>query len=246
MRFAAIADIHGNCLALEAVLADIAAQGIVEIVNLGDHLSGPLQPLQTAELLMQKAFVSIMGNQDRRMVELFKTGGASNRIDTRQLAQRHFDWMAAQPATLLWHDDIFLCHGSPLSDEAYWLETVSEDGRLSMRPREAIEKDAEDVTASLVLCAHTHIPRVVRLGDGRLVVNPGSVGLPGYRDTAPFPHAVESGSPDASYAILERHASRWQVSLRYVPYDNLAMSALALSNGNAVWASALSTGWVRP
>lgn len=245
MRFAAIADIHGNCLALEAVLADIAAQGITEIVNLGDHLSGPLQPLQTAELLMQKTFVSIMGNQDRRMIEIFKAGGASDRLDTRQLARMHFDWMAAQPATLLWRDDVFLCHGSPLSDEAYWLEAVSEDGRLSLRPREAIETDATGVTASLILCAHTHIPRVVRLGDGRMVVNPGSVGLPGYRDTMPFPHAVESGSPDASYAILEKRASRWQVSLRYVPYDNLAMAALARSNGNAVWASTLSTGWVR-
>ncbi len=43
MRFAAIADIHGNHLALEAVLADIRAQGIEEIVNLGDFFSGPLE-----------------------------------------------------------------------------------------------------------------------------------------------------------------------------------------------------------
>jgi hypothetical protein len=43
MKLAAIADIHGNCVALEAVLADIAALGIGEVVNLGDHLSGPLE-----------------------------------------------------------------------------------------------------------------------------------------------------------------------------------------------------------
>jgi len=42
MRFAAIADIHGNYLALEAVLADICTQGIDAIVNLGDMVSGPL------------------------------------------------------------------------------------------------------------------------------------------------------------------------------------------------------------
>jgi predicted phosphodiesterase len=41
MRFAAIADVHGNVLALEAVIADIRAQGIDEIVNLGDMASGP-------------------------------------------------------------------------------------------------------------------------------------------------------------------------------------------------------------
>jgi hypothetical protein len=44
MNLAAIADIHGNCAALEAVLADIARLGITDIVNLGDHLRGPLKP----------------------------------------------------------------------------------------------------------------------------------------------------------------------------------------------------------
>jgi len=39
MKFAAIADVHGNCVALEAVLADIAAIGITEVVNLGDHVA---------------------------------------------------------------------------------------------------------------------------------------------------------------------------------------------------------------
>ena len=52
MRFAAIADVHGNHLALEAVLADIAAQGINDIVNLGDMLSGPLDARRTIEILM--------------------------------------------------------------------------------------------------------------------------------------------------------------------------------------------------
>jgi 3',5'-cyclic AMP phosphodiesterase CpdA len=42
MRFAAIADVHGNYLALEAVVADIRTQGIDAIVNLGDMASGPL------------------------------------------------------------------------------------------------------------------------------------------------------------------------------------------------------------
>jgi hypothetical protein len=56
MKFAAIADVHGNCVALEAVLADIAALGISDVVNLGDHVSGPLEPRRTVDLLMQRAF----------------------------------------------------------------------------------------------------------------------------------------------------------------------------------------------
>jgi 3',5'-cyclic AMP phosphodiesterase CpdA len=52
MRFAAIADIHGNYLALEAVIADIRAQRIDDVVNLGDVVSGPFDARRTMELLM--------------------------------------------------------------------------------------------------------------------------------------------------------------------------------------------------
>ena len=69
MRFAAIADIHGNHLALEAVLADIRAQGIDEIVNLGDFFSGPLEAGKTADLLMPLSLTSVRGNHDRYLIE---------------------------------------------------------------------------------------------------------------------------------------------------------------------------------
>src|SRR5262245_25703132 len=98
MKFAAIADIHGNCAALEAVLADIAAAGIGEVVNLGDHLSGPLEPRRTADLLMERGFPSIRGNQDRLMVE--------KRVRMERayasLDDSHMDWLASQPATLVY------------------------------------------------------------------------------------------------------------------------------------------------
>ena len=42
MRIAAIADVHGNSAALEAVLRDVDRVGADAIVNLGDHFSGPL------------------------------------------------------------------------------------------------------------------------------------------------------------------------------------------------------------
>ena len=98
--------------------------------------------------------------------------------------------------------------------------------------------------ASLILCGHTHLPRVVRLGDGRLVVNAGSVGCPGYDGAKPVYHKVQTGTPDACYAILERSARGWSVTFRYVPYDHMSMAELARTNGMPVWASALATGWI--
>src|SRR5258708_38646220 len=129
MKFAAIADVHGNCLALEAVLADIAALGIIDVVNLGDHVSGPLEPRRTADLLMQRGFASIRGDQDRRLVEL-GPAGTSPRFDHKQLDRNHLDWLASLPPTFMYRDDVLLCHGSPQSDAARGADRVAEDGEI--------------------------------------------------------------------------------------------------------------------
>lgn len=66
-KIAIISDIHSNSLALEAVLKDISARDIQLIVNLGDSLFGPIDPLGTAKQLMDnKKIINIMGNCDQR------------------------------------------------------------------------------------------------------------------------------------------------------------------------------------
>lgn len=244
MMFAAIADIHGNLLALEAVLADVAALGITDIVNLGDHVSGPLDARATADLLMARSITSIRGDQDRMLAAIDPASAAAMRVDYRELDRRHLAWLGGLPETMLYRRDVFLCHGSPRNDACYWLDRVAPDGAIVQSPLAAIEAETVGVTASLILCAHTHIPRVVRLGDGRLAVNPGSVGLPGYRGSKPVPHVVATGTPDACYAVLERADATWRVSFRYVPYDYGAMASLARRNGFEDWARALETGWL--
>lgn len=247
MRLAAIADIHGNHMALEAVLDDISRQNVDLTVNLGDHLSSPLESAKTADLLLSSDMVSIRGNHDRWILE--KTPermGASDRWAHDQLSDAHKEWLAALPATRWIDDRIFLCYGTPGSDTTYWLEKVHPNGTITMSPIEEIEAAAEGVECPLILCAHTHIPRAVRLRDGRLVVNPGSVGCPGYDDDSPpIPHIMQAGTPDASYAILEEVDGAWRVSFRQVPYDHMAMAEIARVHGSATWASALSSGWIR-
>lgn len=68
------------------------------------------------------------------------------------------------------------------------------------------------------LCGHTHIPRSLELRSEALMVNPGCVGLQAY-DDVPFLHKMESGSPHARYAILEKHNGKWSVELRKVSYN---------------------------
>jgi predicted phosphodiesterase len=246
MRVAVIADIHGNCSALEAVLNDVRCQGIKTVVNLGDHFSGPLEPARTADLLLGLNFASICGNHDRWLIEQRPSEmNLSDRAADRPLNVKHRQWLLSLPATLVFCEEIFLCHGTPTSDMTYWLEQVTADALVHMAPIEKIEEEAKGVNFPVILCGHTHIPRVVRLRDGRLIVNPGSVGSPGYYGADPVHHVMQAGTPQACYAMLDRTDGRWSVAFRYVPYEHLAMAELAAKNGRPEWASALATGWIR-
>jgi diadenosine tetraphosphatase ApaH/serine/threonine PP2A family protein phosphatase len=122
---------------------------------------------------------------------------------------------------------------------------VEENGAVRSATLEEITTEAEGVEASLILCAHTHIPRCVRLPDGRTIVNPGSVGCPAYDDDQPVYHHMQTGTPNASYAVIEGQDRAWTIGFRSVPYFADKASKLAVSNGRPDWAQSLATGWFR-
>src|SRR5260370_35988301 len=98
MRFAAIADVHGNYLALEAVVADIRAQGIDDIVNLGDMASGPLDARRTMDALMALGAVHVLGNHDRYLIDrLPEKVGSWDRPGHPQLEPTHLSRARAVP-----------------------------------------------------------------------------------------------------------------------------------------------------
>lgn len=223
-RFAAIADVHGNRWALEAVLDDIARRGLTGVVNLGDNLFGPLDVDGTAELLKRLELRGVSGNQDRELVEAGSPYSA---------------WLAGLPLTLEL-PGILMFHGAPDADNVYLLETVR-GGVVTLATDAEIAERLGDVAHPLLLCGHTHIPRAVRCGE-RLIVNPGSVGLQAYADDHPMPHVMETGSPHARYAILESDGTGWRVELRSLRYDWETAARFASGNGRDDWAYRLRTG----
>lgn len=242
MRIAIVSDIHGNLPALEAVVKDIGRRGVDAVVNLGDSLSGPLRPLETAQFLMAQDWVHLAGNHERQLLTVpAGRRGPSDAFAHSQLGAKEFEWLASLKPSLRFSPQVMLCHGTPDSDLAYFLETV-EPGCFRAATMPEIDERLGQVDAELIACGHTHVPRVVRASSGQLIVNPGSVGLPGYDDIHPWPHVVETGSPDARYAIVERSEDGWISTLVSVPYDHAKMAALALARGRPDWASALSTG----
>lgn len=243
MRFAAIADIHGNSAALRAVLDDIDRQRIDRVVNLGDSLSGPLDPAGTADLLIDRGFPTVAGNHDRALIDRPPEAmGLWERWTHPHLTDRHLDWVAALPAVLRW-EDAFLCHATPGDDETNWLDVRSPKGRMEMADRDHVAELLGDVTEGLILCAHTHVPRMVRIG-GQTILNPGSVGCPAYLDDREVdPFIAETGAGDARYAVVERVGDSWRTSLRTVPYDPTEMADRARANDAESWVEAMTSGW---
>jgi predicted phosphodiesterase len=244
MRFAVLSDIHGNLFALEAVIADLRAHAPDMVVNLGDHLSGPLQAAATADLLMsQRDWLHIRGNHDRQLIECEPGAmGPSDRAAHERLTEDHRMWLRSLlPATAI-DGGVLLCHGTPESDLDYLLEDVTATG-VSLASRDKIRSGVRP-TAKATFCGHSHVPRFVRLEDGIVVANPGSVGLQAYYDSEHrFPHAIETGSPHARYLLLDRDGGHWRPTFRVIDYDWDAAAQLARSGQRPDWVHALLTGY---
>jgi predicted phosphodiesterase len=245
MRVALVSDIHGNRWALDAVLGHIAGQRVAAIWNLGDILSGPLEPAATAELLIPLALPTIRGNHERQLLDCAeRAGGPSDQFAFDHTEPHHRAWLTGLPVGLEPRAGVAMCHGSPRSDVEPLLETVERDGQRAASLAE-IEGRVDGAAARLIVCGHTHVPRMVRTGDGRVIVNPGSVGLPAYDSAPDGPglYYVDTGSPHASYAIVDDVEGGWEVSFHRVVYDWESAARCAERNHRPEWAHALRTGF---
>ncbi|PWD49699.1 YfcE family phosphodiesterase [Serinibacter arcticus] len=176
---AVLSDVHGVLPVLDAVLAHPLVVGADAVVVCGDHAAGP-QPTQVLDRLAAlPAVVLVRGNADRELLAAAR-GEDVDLPDpvvgwaARELRPHHLDLLASLPHPVTLEVDGFgpvvFCHGTPRDDE----EVVLVDTRLERWAEVLADLPAQVRT---VVCGHTHMP-FVRLVDRRLVVNPGSVGMP--------------------------------------------------------------------
>lgn len=180
MRVAVLSDIHGVLPALEAVLAepDVAAADLVVLT--GDLAAGP-QPAETLDALrdLGDRALWVRGNADRELVA-YRRGEQTSMPDqispwaAEQLSDDQLERLATLPLSATVDIDglgsALFCHATPRDDE----EVVLVDSRPT---RWAEVFAGLDASVRAVVCGHTHMP-FARLADRRMVVNPGSVGMP--------------------------------------------------------------------
>ncbi|MGW1891455.1 metallophosphoesterase family protein [Streptomyces sp. NPDC002004] len=208
-RIAVLSDVHGVLPAVEAVLAEPDVASADRIVLTGDIACGP-QPVQVLDLLagLGDRAAWVRGNADRELVE-YRRGLRTSIPDpiapsaAESLREDQVDFLAELPTTLTVPVDglgeVLFCHATPRDDA----EMVLVDSRAA-RWEEVFAGLGPGVTT--VVCGHTHMP-FTRLAAGRLVVNPGSVGMP-------------YGRPGAHWALLGPG-----VELRRTVFDVAAAAA---------------------
>jgi len=201
---AVLSDIHGVLAVLDAVLAEPAVAAADLVVVTGDHAAGP-QPVPVLDRLQQLGdrVILVRGNADRELAGLARgrdvevpdeiTPWAAEQLDPAHIAMLE---QLPHPVQLDLEGfgTVMFCHGTPRDDD----EVVLVDTRLE-RWAEVFEDLSDDVQT--VVCGHTHMP-FVRLVDRRLVINPGSLGMP-------------YGRAGGSWALL----AEGSVTLRHTPID---------------------------
>lgn len=227
MRTALIADIHGNLVALDAVLSDIERRGADRVVCLGDVAATGPQPCEAIDRIAEIGCQVVMGNTDEWLIE--PRDESIEDDDTRriveidlwaheQLGEHHLDRLRGYQS-LLELDGLLCYHGSPRSNTEVLLPITTEAELAAM-----LGGHDEAIMAG----GHTHMPMLRRHGPS-LIVNPGSVGMP-------FEHTSEGtfrNPPWAEYAI----AGDGEIEFVRVPVDVGAVTGAALKSGmpNAGW-----------
>ena len=208
MRIAVVSDIHGNQIALNAVLSDIAQQpDIDQIIIAGDLcLNGPC-PREVLETIQEIHCPVIQGNVDCDVITgAVKKGNKKQSIvnwTREQIGEEGIAYLASLPFSHLVSNpggsDLLVVHANPLNqDEAIFPTT----------PDDKLEHFFADLSSTIgtVAYGHYHVA-YMRRWHNLLLVDTGSCGLPRDNDTR------------ASYAILSWHDNIWQAEHRRIPYD---------------------------
>ncbi|HVV56176.1 MAG TPA: metallophosphoesterase family protein [Mucilaginibacter sp.] len=241
--YAIISDIHGNSLAFEAILQDIKARGIEKIINLGDHFFGALEPEFVADMLRQHDMLCISGNTDREILQSIDGDFTKEGMDRvkAHLSGESIGWLRKLPKTATLDDLFFICHGTPESDDEYLLEDVTAEGVFVYNDDILVARTAH-IKERIILCGHSHVNRVVYLSNDKIILNPGSVGLPAYLGNGEHRFAMESNTPHAKYAVVHADGNNINIEQVLCTYNWHKASENARKNGNEKWAKYLLYG----
>jgi len=236
MRIGLIADIHGNLVALDAVLAELSHQRVSELICLGDVAAPGPQPRAVIARLRELRCPVVMGNTDAWLLDPAMAEGSSALVLATtewciaQLSADDLSYIGTFPPTLaraLPDGTELLCiHGSPRSFD---------DAITATTPPDTLDEMLDGADAAIMVGGHTHMPMMRRHKDMQ-IINTGSVGLPGIGAVTPY----NRDEHWAEYAVLDVDGDHTAITLHRTPLDVAAMVRVAHASDmpeSAWWSS---------
>ncbi|WP_277554673.1 metallophosphoesterase family protein [Halobaculum limi] len=205
MRLGVVSDVHGNRIALDAVLDDMPP--VDGLVCAGDVVGYNPWPAACLERVRDCGVPTVMGNHDRAVAtgtafRFNQMASAGVEYARERLDDDAIEWLASLPDRRTVADGrVAVVHGHPADPDRY---TYPDDfsGDLLDVAADRLGVDAGELDA--LILGHTHVQGYEVFPEG-VVCNPGSVGQP--RD----------GDPRAAYAVLD--VAERTVEQRRVEYD---------------------------
>jgi len=223
MRLAVVSDLHGSLTALDAVAADVDRRAPDVVLHGGDlALMGP-QPAEVVDRVRELGWAGVVGNTDEllwRPEERERLLGVAPTIadiirllfdvyapPTRELlGEERLRYLRSLPAELL-VDGVLVVHAIPGDLWRAPMPDADDD---------ELERTYRRTDAQTIVYGHIHRPFVRRVGDGLMVTNAGSAGLPW------------DGDPRASYMLIEHG----EAEVVRIEYDTDRDAALLTSGGH--------------
>lgn len=202
-RISVIADLHSNQTAFEKVLEHMPR--VDRVICAGDLVGYGACPNEIVELVRSRDVLTVIGDHDYAVSKddfsLLDSRAREAALWTcKELKDKNFEFLRGLPQSTTFSiegRDIYIVHGSPRDPlEGSIYPEIS---------NQFLVKFTQKVDADIVVLGHTHLP-VERTIQGKLIINPGSVGQPRDRD------------PSTSYMVLKL-GRKIEVELERLSYD---------------------------
>ncbi|HYH02734.1 MAG TPA: metallophosphoesterase family protein [Bacillota bacterium] len=213
MKIAIFSDVHGNFMALEAVLQDIERRKADLVFCAGDLVGMGVFPNDVIRTIRERHIPTILGNYDEAVGYYLADGGISD-ADSQlaKMGRWALAWTKQQvipenKAFLrgllsriklkLYNKNILIVHGSPARNTEYYGEAY---------PEASIKRVMELESTDILICGHTHIPAFKRIGK-KYFINAGSIGYP------------KDGDSRAAYVLVNVTEEIVETEIIKVEYD---------------------------
>jgi len=230
MRVLVISDLHGNWSALSAVVAHEHAHRVFCLGDIVDY--GP-SPAETLRWVRQNATVAVRGNHDTAVA--FQTSCRSapafrrlseetRRLTVPMLHEEERRWLGELPikaSTVVDGRRVVLLHAAPDDPLYQYLPATDVAGWT---------RAVDTIDADIILVGHTHLPVLLPIGN-KLVVNPGSVGLPRDGDPRASCAVLDGGTPSLLRVEYDTRANISKLRRWGLPHDVEEQLAAVYANG---------------